>query len=197
MPCLGIFNKIQESSSFWCCMDITEFFNGGLLGVIQHTLLLCTPWYKFLPESYSRAQVQTALDLVKNKNTADKAVWKKITKSEYRRCAVVESYESIRHILVNRILRLNSADQILVKTLFEDHIDRAINQRKFTVAFSLTKLPEVHKCVLTLVKSIVAHEADEVPSDLFSNMQESDVALPFLLCRPIRESDFSQCGSKC
>lgn len=121
----------------------------------------------FFSESYFHVQVQTALDLVKTKHLEDKAVWKRIAKSEYRRCAVVESYESVKHILVYRILRLNSADQILVKTLFVDHFDRAINQRKFTEAFSLSKLPEVHKCVLTLVVNILAHKTEEVLSDFF------------------------------
>lgn len=89
----------------------------------------------------------------------DKAVWKKIIKSDYRRCAVIESYESIRHILKNRILRKNSSDQILVSTLFDDHIDRALNQKpmgQFTEAFSLSKLPGVHQRILTLVNSMLA-----------------------------------------
>jgi len=150
-----------------------EVFNGYVLGVIQHALVLCTPWNIFLPETCFHGQVQTALDLVKSKDMEDKAVWKRIVKSEYRRCAVVESYESIKHILVYRILRLNSADQIMVKSVFEDHIDRAINQRNFTKAFSLSKLSELHKCVLTLVKNILAHKPDEVLSQPFSNVGQS------------------------
>ena len=122
---------------------------------------------QFLPESYFCAQVCTALDLVKDKDLDDKVVWKKISKSEYRRCAVVESYESIKHILVYRILRQNSADHTLVKTLFEEYIDKAISNRRFTAAFSLAKLPEVHKCLLTLVKKILAKKADEVRSRFF------------------------------
>ncbi|KAG0567784.1 hypothetical protein M758_7G116000 [Ceratodon purpureus] len=114
------------------------------------------------PSTLLANEVYAALDLVKDKHVEDKVVWKKISKSEYRRCAIVESYESIKHILVYRILRQNSADHILVKTLFEDHIDNAISARRFTVAFSLAKLPEVHKCLLTLVKKILAKKSDEV-----------------------------------
>lgn len=153
-------------------IDIMEVFDGYVLDYIQHALVLCTPWYFVLPESYFHGQVQTALDLLNNKDGGDllkskddKAVWKKIVKSEYGRCAIVESYESIKHILVYRILRLNSPDQIMVKSLFEDHIDRAINQRKFSDAFTLSKLPEVHKCVLTLVENILKHKTDDKTDD--------------------------------
>jgi len=112
-------------------------------------------------------QIHTAIGLIKKKYeedeyVEDKSVWKKIAKSDYRRCAVIESYESIKHILLNRIVRVNSPDHILLKTLFEDHFDRAINQQKFTVAFSLSKIPEVHNCVLDLIKNISARKKDEV-----------------------------------
>lgn len=113
------------------------------------------------------------MDLVKSKDMEDKTVWKKVIKSEYRRCAVVESFESLKHILVYRILRPNSADQIMVKSLFEEHIDIAINQRRFTEAFSLSKLSEVHKCVLNLVKNILAQKPDEVLSEFLTNMGQS------------------------
>lgn len=111
------------------------------------------------PSTLLANEIHTALNIVKNMHAEDKAVWKKIIKSDYRRCAVIESYESIRHILKNRILRKNSSDQILVSTLFDDHIDRALNQKpmgQFTEAFSLSKLPGVHQRILTLVNSMLA-----------------------------------------
>lgn len=114
------------------------------------------------PSTLLANEVQTALDLVKSKTMDDRHVWRKIVKNEYRRCAVIESYESLKHILVYKILRNNSSDQTMVKSLFEDHIDIAVNQGRFTEAFSLTKLPEVHKCVLDLIKNIEAQKPDEV-----------------------------------
>lgn len=99
----------------------------------------------------------------------DRHVWRKIVKNEYRRCAVIESYESIKHILVYKILRNNSSDQTMVKSLFEDHIDVAVNQGRFTEAFSLTKLPEVHKCVLDLIKNLQAQKPDEVILESFTS----------------------------
>ena len=112
----------------------------------------------------------------------DKDLWKKICKIEYRRCAIVESFESIKHILLHKILRLNSTDHTLVKTLFEDHIDLAISNGKFTGAFNLKKLPEVHKCLLTLVKKILAKKVDEVLSDSLKHGPVSRSPFPFLLC---------------
>lgn len=129
--------------------------------------LVIQPMIRFPPEFCFRLQIHTAIGLIKDKYVEDKSMWKKIAKSEYRRCAVIESYESIKHILLNRIVRVNSPDHILLKTLFEDHIDRAINQRGFTMAFSLSKIPEVHKCVLDLVKKISARKKDEVLSHSF------------------------------
>lgn len=113
-------------------------------------------------------------------------MWKKIAKSEYRRCAIVESYESIKHILVYKILRQNSADHILVKSLFEDHIDSAINSRKLALTFSLGKLPEVHQCLLTVVKKILAQKTDEVLSDS-CNHEPVNISLSPFLCTLIRD----------
>lgn len=110
-------------------------------------------------------QIHLALGLIKKFEDTyvdDKYVWKKIAKREYGRCAVIESYESIKHILLNRIVRVNSPDHILLKTLFEDHIDSGINKRAFTIAFNLSKIPKVHERILDLVKNISARKKEQV-----------------------------------
>lgn len=109
-------------------------------------------------------QIHIAVGLIKDKYTNDTSLWRRVKKSEYRRCAVIEAYESIKHILLHRIVMPveHSADHILLKSLFEDHIDKAINQKQFALAFSLSKIPEVHKYILDLVQKISTRKKDEV-----------------------------------
>lgn len=99
-----------------------------------------------------------ALSLVEYHHGADKVVWKKVTKNEYRRCAVIESYDSIKHVLLHRIIRTNSEEQRILIALFEE-IDTAIEHHRFTETFMLSKLSGVHKFVVQLVTEILAVQA--------------------------------------
>lgn len=74
----------------------------------------------------------------------------------------------------------HSADHILLKSLFEDHIDKAINQEQFALAFSLSKIPELHKCILDLVKKISKRKEDEVL--LHSSEDDQSQEASILIC---------------
>lgn len=105
-------------------------------------------------------QVLVARDYVQDHRGDDKAIWKKISKNEYRRCAVVESYESMKHVLVERIVRTNSEEHQILQAIFEE-VDIAINQHRFTKTFSLRKLPDLYRFVLEFVKSLLASQQSQ------------------------------------
>uniref|UniRef100_A0A7N0TJ19 1,3-beta-glucan synthase n=1 Tax=Kalanchoe fedtschenkoi TaxID=63787 RepID=A0A7N0TJ19_KALFE len=73
----------------------------------------------------------------------DHWVWYKIRKHEYRRCAVIEAYDSVKHLLLE-IIKYNTEEQTILKMLFKE-IDHSIETDKFTKTFKTTALPLIHK----------------------------------------------------
>ncbi|CAM8958852.1 unnamed protein product [Rhodiola kirilowii] len=73
----------------------------------------------------------------------DRWIWYKISKHEYRRCAVIEAYDSVKHLLLE-IIKYNTEEQTILKMLFKE-IDHSIEIEKFTKTFKTTALPLIHK----------------------------------------------------
>ncbi|XP_031091748.1 callose synthase 12 [Ipomoea triloba] len=71
----------------------------------------------------------------------DHWLWSKISKSEYRRCAVIEAYECTRHLLLE-IVTLNSEEHSILSTFFQQ-IDEWVKLEKFTKYYNLTALPKI------------------------------------------------------
>ncbi|KAJ7533488.1 hypothetical protein O6H91_13G051600 [Diphasiastrum complanatum] len=95
-------------------------------------------------------EILLALGQAKRWDGNDKALWRKICKNEYRRCAVIEFYESIKHILLRRIVKETSIELQIVAAIF-DEIETAIQSGTFTERFNLSELPEIHSRVVALV----------------------------------------------
>jgi callose synthase len=70
---------------------------------------------------------------------SDHWLWRKIASNEYRRCAVIESYESVKHVF-SRIILDNSGDSYIFPVIFKE-IDDAIHQERFMKTFKLKVLP--------------------------------------------------------
>ncbi|KAH7445830.1 hypothetical protein KP509_01G025800 [Ceratopteris richardii] len=79
----------------------------------------------------------------------DQRLWTKICKNEYRRCAVVECYDSIKYLL-KRILNEGSEEYRIVDDLF-NQIEREIEEGTFCENFKVSALAEVHSRILGLV----------------------------------------------
>ncbi|XP_048127591.1 callose synthase 12-like [Rhodamnia argentea] len=96
----------------------------------------------------------------------DARLWHKICKNEYRRCAVIEAYDSVKHLLLE-ILRDNIEEHSIVAALF-DEIDRSLQTGRFSTTFDMTVLPKIHASLIHLVEllngSIV--DPDQVASSL-------------------------------
>ncbi|KAK3006725.1 hypothetical protein RJ639_017178 [Escallonia herrerae] len=88
----------------------------------------------------------------------DKWLWYKICKYEYRRCAVIEAYDSVRHLLL-QIISYNSEEHSIVTILFQE-IEQSIQIEKFTKTFKMTALPRIHAMLITLLDLLVEPKKD-------------------------------------
>lgn len=80
----------------------------------------------------------------------DTKLWGIISKHEYRRCAVTECYESIKHILLRRLLKVDSQEHKIIESVFKE-IDASIAHDRFTTSFVLQKILIVHDRVVKLI----------------------------------------------
>ncbi|KAL8228535.1 hypothetical protein R6Q57_016119 [Mikania cordata] len=79
----------------------------------------------------------------------DRWIWYKMTKNEYRRCAVIEAYDSIRHLLL-MILKPNTTERSIITTFFQE-IDASVEDERFTKTFNMLTLPKIHSQLIKLV----------------------------------------------
>ncbi|RDX82018.1 Callose synthase 12, partial [Mucuna pruriens] len=88
----------------------------------------------------------------------DKRIWGKICKNEFRRCAVIETYDCIKHLLLE-IIKPNSEEHSIVMVLFEE-IDHSLEIGKFTKVFKMTALPQLHNKLIKLVELLNSKKVD-------------------------------------
>nr|XP_043619283.1 callose synthase 11-like [Erigeron canadensis] len=84
----------------------------------------------------------------------DKWIWFRICNSEYRRCAVIEAYCSIRFMLL-QIIQSQSEEHRIVSNLFGE-IDHHVGQGKFTVFYKCQALPRIHARLISLVEILMS-----------------------------------------
>ncbi|KAM7498128.1 hypothetical protein LguiA_022542 [Lonicera macranthoides] len=88
----------------------------------------------------------------------DKWLWYKICKYEYRRCAVIEAYDSVRHLLL-QIVKYNSEEHSIITILFQE-IEHAIEIERFTKTFKMTALPNIHAKLIALLSLLIKPKKD-------------------------------------
>ncbi|KAJ8749165.1 hypothetical protein K2173_018636 [Erythroxylum novogranatense] len=88
----------------------------------------------------------------------DKWLWYKICKNEYRRCAVIEVYDSVKHLLLE-IIKVNTEEHSIVTVLFQE-IDHAVEIEKFTKTFKTNALPNFHVKLIKLIELLNKPEKD-------------------------------------
>ncbi|MQL80835.1 hypothetical protein Taro_013296 [Colocasia esculenta] len=99
-----------------------------------------------------------ALGQVKELQASDKTHWQKICKSEYRRCAVIEAYDSVKYLLLT-IVRPRTEEHQIVTNLFFG-FDDAIRVGKFTEEYQLQVLAMVHSTLIALVNQLLKPKKD-------------------------------------
>ncbi|KAF5187601.1 Callose synthase [Thalictrum thalictroides] len=82
-------------------------------------------------------------------DASDKRLWRKISKHEYRKCAIIEAYDSIKH-LFSVILKDNAEEKAIVKSLFSE-IDNSIQSGKFTKMYNTTALQQIHAKLVSFI----------------------------------------------
>ncbi|XP_021601964.1 callose synthase 12 [Manihot esculenta] len=80
----------------------------------------------------------------------DKWLWYKICKNEYRRCAVIEAYDSIKHLLLETI-KINTEEHSIITVLFQE-IDHSLQIEKLTKTFNMIALPHFHTKLIKLLE---------------------------------------------
>ncbi|PHU26445.1 Callose synthase 12 [Capsicum chinense] len=88
----------------------------------------------------------------------DRWVWFRICKNEYRRCAVIEAYDSIKYLLLE-IIKYDTEEHSIVTALFHD-TDDCIHFERFTKAYKMTVLPRIHEKLVSLIEILLRPEPD-------------------------------------
>ncbi|XP_047318610.1 callose synthase 12-like [Impatiens glandulifera] len=88
----------------------------------------------------------------------DKWIWYKMSKNEYRSCAITEAYESVKHLLLE-IVKRNTEEHSIVTVYFQT-IDNSIQIEKFNKMFNLKALPQIHGKLKTLLEILVKPKKD-------------------------------------
>ncbi|KAL8506567.1 hypothetical protein ACS0TY_017456 [Phlomoides rotata] len=88
----------------------------------------------------------------------DRWLWYKICKNEYRRCAVIEAYDSLKHFLL-AIVKIDSEERSIIRTFFQE-IDQWIQLEKFTKNYNLIALPKIHEKLVHLISLTLKPEKD-------------------------------------
>ncbi|GAB4831190.1 Callose synthase 11 [Ancistrocladus abbreviatus] len=82
-------------------------------------------------------------------DNSDKWLWLKICKSEYRRCAVIEAYDSVKYVLLEVIK--HDTEEYSIATQFLLEMDHNITIGKLTEAYNMRVLPLIHEKLVHLI----------------------------------------------
>ncbi|POO00070.1 Glycosyl transferase [Trema orientale] len=91
-------------------------------------------------------------------NENDTSLWLKICKSEYRRCAVIEAYDSLKHLLFV-IVKYGSEEYLIVENFFTE-IDNCIERGKFTAEYKMSLLQQIHTKLILLIELLLQPKRD-------------------------------------
>nr|XP_043640134.1 callose synthase 12 [Erigeron canadensis]XP_043640135.1 callose synthase 12 [Erigeron canadensis] len=136
--------------------DIVSDHEVELLELPQNTWnVRVVRWPCFLLSNELLLALSQAKELV---DAPDRWLWYKIGKNEYRRCSVIETYDSVRHMLL-AIVRYNTQEHSILTTLFQE-VDNSITIEKFTKTFDMNALPKIHAKLITLVGLLIKPKKD-------------------------------------
>lgn len=85
-------------------------------------------------------------------------LWLRICKSEYRRCAVIEAYDSIKYLLL-MIVKDDSDEYLIIENLFKE-IDKEIQAGKLTAVYKMYVLEKIHAKLISLVELLMQQNKD-------------------------------------
>ncbi|XP_024538919.1 callose synthase 12 [Selaginella moellendorffii] len=115
-------------------------------------------------------EILMALGQARDWQDTDRRLWRKICKNEFRPSAVIECYESLKHILLRKIINEESEDHATLTRLFEQ-IDSALSQGKFCNEYNLYELPNIHSRVLPLIAALLKRPTQEDTKEVVTALQ--------------------------
>ncbi|KAL5220775.1 hypothetical protein ABZP36_025488 [Zizania latifolia] len=103
-------------------------------------------------------ELSLALGQAKEVQGPDRRLWRKICKNDYRRCAVIEVYDSAKYLLL-RIIKPDTEEHGIVTQLFHE-FDESMELEKFTVEYKMAVLQNVHAKLVTLLSLLLKPDKD-------------------------------------
>ncbi|CAI9087448.1 OLC1v1021519C1 [Oldenlandia corymbosa var. corymbosa] len=95
---------------------------------------------------------------VELEDAPDGWVWFRICKSEYRRCAIVEAYDSIKFLLLE-IVKYGTEEHDIVSNFFTG-LENNIRFEKFTATYKTSVFPKIHEQLISLIKLLLMPQED-------------------------------------
>jgi callose synthase len=93
-------------------------------------------------------ELSLALGQAKEVTGSDPRLWRKICKNDYCCCAVIEVYDSAKHMLLE-IIKEGTKEHGIVTQFFSD-FDGSMKMEKFTVEYKMTELHNIHTRLVAL-----------------------------------------------
>lgn len=111
-------------------------------------------------------------------NVPDNWLWYKICKNEYRRCAVIETYDCVKYLMLHKLIKSNAEEHSILKALFRE-IDHSIETEKFTKKFRMIALLQIHSKLIKLVELLL--EPNKNVNEIANAMQSLyAIVVPYL-----------------
>ncbi|KAL1181308.1 hypothetical protein V6Z11_A02G040600 [Gossypium hirsutum] len=108
-------------------------------------------WPCFLLGNELRRALDLATDLY---DAPDNWLWYKICKNEYRRCAVIETYDCVKYLMLHKLIKSSTEEHSILEVLFQE-IDHSIEIKKFTKTFRMIALRQIHSKLIKLVELLL------------------------------------------
>lgn len=89
----------------------------------------------------------------------DRFLWSRICVNEYRRCAVIEAYDSFKYLMIFMITREGTEEKSIVMKLFYE-IEETIGIGKFTEVYRMKVLPQIHAKLILLIELLMSPGKD-------------------------------------
>uniref|UniRef100_A0A8I6WIL9 1,3-beta-glucan synthase n=2 Tax=Hordeum vulgare subsp. vulgare TaxID=112509 RepID=A0A8I6WIL9_HORVV len=92
------------------------------------------------------------------KGGSDRRLWRKICKNDYRRCAVIEVYDTTKYLLPE-IIEDRTEDRRIVTQLFHE-FDGSMEKERFTAEYNMSVLQDVHAELVALFSLLLKPNND-------------------------------------
>ncbi|KAL4330238.1 hypothetical protein AHAS_Ahas13G0380100 [Arachis hypogaea] len=105
--------------------------------------------FRFSSENNSVATIPVALDMATQFRGKDSDLWKRISADQYMKCAVIECYQSLKHVLRDLVVGENEKRIISIIT---KEVKNNISKNTLTTNFRMSFLPFLFKKFVELVE---------------------------------------------